>query len=260
MDIYTIIGHTVEHPTWGNGIINNVDDRYVWVGFNDAGVKKYQFPQAFTKFLTIDSEKLQKEILMEEKKRIEKEQLARQVKTVQPIHSLSSSKERQRPAAVSKYARTIQNTFFTDKKYNDHILEIGNSFSTHAEALNNCFGFDYKQYLQAYKYVRKGFAVWFPSIAIKAMGEYVSTDSFSGWVNILSDDQKKLIQIDNPTYPNPQNKEPDLNKRIIFAKFENDNRYRFIGIYADEKRVGNGFEYTRIGTKIDTTTMQIIEE
>ena len=94
---------------------------------------------------------------------------------------------------------------------------------------------------------------------MKAWGEYVSTDSFSGWVNILSDDQKTLTQIDYPIYPNPQNKEHDPNKRIVFAKFEKDKCYRFIGIYADEKRVDNGFEYTRIGTRLDTSLMRIIE-
>ena len=31
MDIKSIIGHSVVHPTCGEGIINNVDDQFVWV-------------------------------------------------------------------------------------------------------------------------------------------------------------------------------------------------------------------------------------
>ena len=85
MDIKSIIGHSVVHPTCGEGIINNVDDQFVWVEYNEVGVKKYQFPQAFSKFLTIDDEQIQKEILKEGKKRIEKSYLVKQVLSSQSV-------------------------------------------------------------------------------------------------------------------------------------------------------------------------------
>lgn len=75
----------------------------------------------------------------------------------------------------------------------------------------------------------------------------------------MSEDQKTLLQVDNPIY-SISDKSYDPNKRIIFARFEGDKKYRFIGIYGSEKRVKNGYEYTRLGTTFDTISFQIIEE
>lgn len=45
-----------------------------------------------------------------------------------------------------------------------------------------------------------------------------------------------------------------------FCFYNNMYFFRFIGIYGSEKRVKNGYEYTRLGTKFDTISFQIIEE
>ena len=253
MDIQKIIGHNVTHVTWGPGNITKADDKYVWIEFDGGGLKKYQYPKAFAAYLTIDDPLLQNEILDEEKILTEKAEALSSAKQV--------SFERNLPRTIRNTGtvRDSRGDFIKEKPFNDHILELGNAFSTHAEALNTCFGFKYKQYQKAYKDLGGRYAVWFPSIARKTLGEYVSTDSFSGWVNILSEDQKTLLQVDNPIY-SISDKSYDPNKRIIFARFEGDKRYRFIGIYGSEKRVKNGYEYTRLGTKFDTISFQIIEE
>ena len=253
MDIQKIIGHRVTHITWGPGSITKADDKYVWVEFDEGGLKKYQYPKAFATFLTIDDPSIQTEILEEEKALAEKE------KAMSSAKKVSYQREIPRAGRSTGNVRDSRGDLIKEKKFEGRILEIGASFSTHAEALNTCFGFKYKQYQQAYKDLGGGYAVWFPSIARKTMGEYVSTDSFSGWVNILSEDQKTLLQVDNPIY-GIRDKNYDPNRRIIFARFEGDKRYRFIGIYGSEKRVNSGFEYTRLGTKFDTTTYTIIEE
>lgn len=209
--------------------------------------------KAFAAFLTIDDPSMQTEILKEEKVLAEKEKAKSYAKKV--------SYQREIPQAGRSTAtvRDSRGDLIKEKTFEGHILELGATFSTHAEALNTCFGFRYKQYQQAYKDLGGGYAVWFPSIARKTLGEYVSTDSFSGWVNILSEDQETLLQVDNPIY-GIRDKNYDPNKRIIFARFEGDKRYRFIGIYGSEKRVKNGYEYTRLGTMFDTISFQIIEE
>ena len=51
----------------------------------------------------------------------------------------------------------------------------------------------------------------------------------------------------------------DKNRRIIFARFDNDNRYRFIGVYAYPKRIENGYAFSRIATMFDTKRMKIID-
>ncbi len=65
----------------------------------------------------------------------------------------------------------------TNVKYGDdaehgiswgRIINLQTYFSTHADVLNNCFGFHYKHYQKAYKDLENGYAVWFPRIARKA--------------------------------------------------------------------------------------------
>lgn len=253
MDIKKLIGHRVTHITWGFGSITQADDNYVWVEFDECGLKKYQYPKAFTTFLTIDDSLIQAEILEDAKILEEKKRALSSAKKVSYQRQISQ------PGRSAGTVRDSRGDLIKEKKFEGRILELGVSFSTHAEALNTCFGTKYKHYQKAYKELGGEYAVWFPSIARKVLGEYVSTDSYSGWVNILSEDQKTLLQVDNPIYGTSEIKHcPD--KRIVFAKFEGDQRYRFIGIYRSEKRVKNGFEHTRLGTKIDTVTLQILDD
>ena len=249
MDILEILGHKVTHPSWGIGKIVSADDRYICAEFDNIGMKQFQFPKAFTSFLTIDDDLLQAAILEEYTKCKQEEK-----KSATAPNDFPSFKK---AAPVTNK----QELDIKDSQYKGRILEIGNSFSTHAEALNECFGFSYKHYQMAYKNLGNGYAVWFPSIAKKLWGEYISTDDYTGWVNVLSDDRKKLIQIDNEKYNKNEirEKEPDLNKRLVFAKFEEEKRYKFIGVYGSEKRIDEGFEYTCLGTKFDTASWKIIE-
>lgn len=246
MNTNKLIGHKITHISWGEGIIIAADSKYVTVSYSGQGEKKYQFPRAFESFMMIDEVSLQEEILEELRNIPRKEK-----PIIQPV-----KRAIQKGTSSHSYEGIIPG----EVSFQDRILKIGVSFPTHAEALNKCFGFNYKQYQQAYKTLNKGYAVWFPSIANKALGEYVSTDTFSGWVNVLSEDKKTLLQVDNPLYASAGTKNYDPNKRIVFAKFDKDKRYRFIGIFGAERRVSNGYEYTRLGTAIDTVTMQMIDE
>ena len=247
MNTNKLIGHKITHVSWGEGIIITADSKYITVSYSGQGEKKYQFPKAFESFLTIDEKSLQDEIREEIENLPVKEKMV-----IQPVRRTI-----QRDASSSIRNEGVN---LREVPFQDRILKIGVSFTTHAEALNKCFGFNYKQYQQAYKSLNKGYAVWFPSIANKAWGEYVSTDTFSGWIKILSEDKKTLLQVDNPLYASVGTKDYDPNKRIVFAKFDKDKRYRFIGIFGAERRVSNGYEYTRLGTVIDTVTMQMMDE
>lgn len=253
MDIQKLIGHRVTHITWGPGSITKADDKYVWVEFDEGGLKKYQYPKAFSTFLTIDDPSIQIEILEEEKALAEKEKVMSSAKKV------SYQREIPRAGRSTGTVRDSRGDLIKERKFDGRILELGTPFSTHAEALNTCFGTKYKHYQKAYKEIGGGYAVWFPSIARKVLGKYVSTDDYSGWVNILSEDQNTLLQVDNPIYGIRERKH-DPDKRIVFAKFEGDKRYRFIGVYRSEKRVENGYEHTRLGTKFDTITFQVLDD
>ena len=133
------------------------------------------------------------------------------------------------------------------------------TFSTHADVLNDCFGFHYKHYQKAYKDLENGYAVWFPRIARKAGNQYMSSDDYWGWLNILSDSGETITQMDNPDFPYAGEGRLDNNKRLIFARFDKDVGYRFIGVFVFKERIRNGESFMRIGTVFDTSSMTIIQ-
>lgn len=245
MNSQMLMGHTVHHKSWGAGRICKTEDRYVWVAFETVGEKKFQFPKAFTSFLTLDDDALQDEILQEYERISEAEKKpAEAAIEVKPVTQKAAS-QNERKASGNSVA------------FNGHILEVGNTFNTHAEVFNKCFGYNYKHYQMAYKKIGNGYAVWFPCIAKNGIDGYVSTDEYSGWINTLSDDNKKLIQFDKGEFvPEKQ----DLSKRLVFAKFDGDKRYTFIGVYVPSGRVDQGSEHIRIGTKFDIDSFRIIDE
>ena len=102
---------------------------------DEGGLKKYQYPKAFAAYLTIDDPLLQNEILDEEKILTEKAEALSSAKQV--------SFERNLPRTIRNTGtvRDSRGDFIKEKPFNDHILELGNAFSTHTEALNTCFGF-----------------------------------------------------------------------------------------------------------------------
>ena len=130
MDIQKLIGLRVTHVTWGPGSITKADDKYVWVEFDEGSLKKYQYPKAFAAFLTIDDPLLQKEILDEEKN------LAEKAKALSSAKQVSYERKLPRSSRSTGAVQDSRGNLFKEKPFNDHILEFGNSFSTHAEALN----------------------------------------------------------------------------------------------------------------------------
>ena len=77
------------------------------------------------------------------------------------------------------------------------ILERGSVFMTHNEVLNDCFGYNNKGVFQRAFKVLDGWdkcAVWFPKIAYKLQGEYVSSDKYNHFINILTDADKTIIE------------------------------------------------------------------
>lgn len=245
MNIAALVDHTVHHKSWGEGRIFKAEDKYVWVDFSTVGEKSFQFPKAFTSFLTLDDAELQSEILEENHRLSEAERkLAETAVKVEPVKLA--------PEIQTKHSEDNDSVVF-----NGHILETGNSFRTHAEVFNKCFGYDYKHYQKAYKDMGNGYAVWFPCIAKQGIEGYVSTDEYSGWINTLLDDNKILIQYDKGEYVPGKT---DMTKRLVFAKFDGDKRYTFVGVYVPSKRVEKGNEHIRIGTKFDLDSFQVIEE
>ena len=266
MDIQELIGHNVIHKSFGTGRILSVTDTQIEVEFDTKGIKKVQFPQTFASYMRIDDEYLQSQIMVLEEKRKTDEIRQKQIEAEKRAHvqaryemknHSNARKESDGDWLKSKADRTgVAETKAETYYYGERIIGPKTSFATHADVLNACFGFNYKHFQKAYKDLENGYAVWFPNIARKIDDQYISTDDYFGWVNILSDSGDTITQIDKA------NSEPgrrDYNKRVIFARFDNNKRYTFIGIFVFKDRINNGHRYVRIGTIFDTKNMKIIE-
>lgn len=259
MDTSKIIGHGVTHISYGIGKIVSANNKQIQVLFTSGELKRYQYPQAFVSYLQIDDKSLMLEILREESARQQKEEEEKKkLRAKQEADrqlTAFTEKNKNRKQTGNRYSSGSKEEAHT---YNGRILDLNSSFYTHAEALNSCFGYQYVHFQKAYKNLDNGYAVWFPRIAKMVGGQYLSSDQYWGWVNIISENGDTITQIDNPDYPYSGG-EPDKNKRIIFARFEGDNKYRFVGVYIFKQRFSNGESFKRIGTKFDTKTMEIIK-
>ena len=116
-----------------------------------------------------------------------------------------------------------------------------------------------RTFQKAYKNLENGYGVWFPNIASRVGDKYFSSDEYWGWVNILSDAGDTVTQIDNPEYTYSGTGEPDKNKCFIFARFERNKRYSFIGLFGPARREGNKTIRTRIGEIVDIKNMKILQ-
>ena len=67
-----LIGQTVKHQVFGKGIVTDKSEGTLTVSF-PAGEKRFLYPDAFSKFLILQDDEMQKEILAAIKTRKEKQ-------------------------------------------------------------------------------------------------------------------------------------------------------------------------------------------
>lgn len=240
-------GETVTHKMFGKGIIKHIVGDKVVLDFNGTE-KTFKFPDAFETFLKFDDADKQTEVtaLVEEKKKQKSEEVAK------------LAKEREEQMLQAQQAKKDKrNTRVVPHK---EILTKGDTFTTHKDALNECFGFQYEHFQPAYKVVDDKFSVWFPSIARRVQDEYVSTETSNGWINVLSENDTVITEKHEDGTKNTE-RDPKHNlDRYVFAKFDGEN-YRFIGVYRPEhadRPWETGYKYTLIGTKVNLRTMEIL--
>lgn len=266
MNASSLVGHSVTHIPYGPGEILTANDKLVMVRFETGEYRKFQFPQAFASYLTIDDDTLQAEILDIDKDRErqanaekiqkETENAAEEARRINDTKALAAAQKRSRPKLTGG-PKTVNMTEV--RMYGDGIIGPETSFATHADVLNILFGYHYKHFQKAYKDLGNGYGVWFPNIATRVGDQYLSSDDYWGWVNILSDSGDTVTQIDNAAYTHNGTGEPDRNKCLIFARFERNKRYTFIGLFGPARREGNKTIRTRIGEIVDIKNMKILQ-
>jgi hypothetical protein len=143
---------------------------------------------------------------------------------------------------------------------NRTFLNNGDIFRTHADVLNECFGFQCRQYQRAYKVLDENYAIWFPTIAKRIEGEYGASDNSYGWVNVISEHNTLITEKNEEKSKNKIREAKYELDRFVFAKF--GKGYTFIGVFRPESVAEpwkTGYRYKLIGTKVDLKTMKILE-
>lgn len=230
------------------GTITNVNENGMLMVLIDGKGKKFLFPHSFVKTLTAPAVLSATDAQLQNEIELYIEELESQKKPApakEPIPT-KKAKELVTPARTSN----IQKEF----------LNIGETFNTHAAALNECFGFDYKQFQQAYIVLNAKYAAWFPSIAKQENDAYVPTATSNGWINVLSENETVITECnEDPAESEPRDEKNKLD-RFVFAKFDDQRAYRFIGVYKlidDRNNTPGVFRYERIGTKVNLHTFEM---
>lgn len=100
---------SVRHKLWGTGIITAVEEKSVTIDFNGEE-KKFVYPDAFKKFLTIEDDNIRKKTaaVIEEKDRIEEEESERKARE-RRVEEKRLEVERARKARDKKSGKQINN-------------------------------------------------------------------------------------------------------------------------------------------------------
>ncbi len=236
MNIESLLGKEVSHSTFGIGTITDINGTEVKIEFQGIGTKRFRYPTGFNFLEFVGDEALTQEV-----RACREETLVNQQKEAEA-----------KKAALLKKTEEIKDSGQVD------LLISGNTFKTHHDVLNECFGCKYKMYQKAYKRLSDEYAVWFPNIAKKVAGGYVSTDATLGWVNVMVDGGKEIIQMDHETIEAMPEDKIDNCKCLIFASQEDKQGYEFVGVYTPAIRVDGGYKHERLSTKFDCKNMAIL--
>lgn len=173
MNTSSLIGHSVTHISYGPGEILTANDKLVMVRFETGEYRKFQFPQAFASYLTIDDDSLQAEVLDIDKERKQQadaekmqkgaENAAVEARRTNEAKSLAVAPQKASRPKLAGGPKTVNMTEV--HMYGDGIIGPETSFATHADVLNTLFGYRYKHFQKAYKDLDNGYGVWFPNIA-----------------------------------------------------------------------------------------------
>lgn len=234
MEIQSLVSKKVIHNKYGEGYITDVKETIVTVDFGKNGLKNFRYPTGFEFLNFIDDDELTRSILLERDEAIMKKKKELTIKKELARNNVSNNKK----------------TETVDELINGHM------FGTHHEVLNKCFGFNYLKYRKAYKSVDESYAVWFPNIARKVNDEYISTDKSLGWINIMQNGGKEIIQMDHPIIPTADPDQIDKKKRLVFIA--KDEGYEFIGVYDIPVRIKGGYRYDKISDRFKCTTMEVL--
>lgn len=117
-------------------------------------------------------------------------------------------------------------------------VDEGRIFPTIANAMNSCFGKSWLEYYKGFIPLNdgSGYAVWFPGMAKKKGDKFVPFKKTNGWINVLSDNRKVLVEesTDNSRAPITDN---DKLPRYVFGHYKDG--YRFLGIFQIDLECSN---------------------
>jgi len=140
-------------------------------------------------------------------------------------------------------------------------VNTARKYKTHAEALNNIFGFNYRQYIKASIKIGKDKCVAFFNLAEEdSHGIWKPPRKSVNWLNIPAKDGSAFIQLELNKKDNAffNVKVPKQNAIFMWRNGKQGYGYYFYGIFSWEpinKKIGAGI-YTRISNKLNPIQWQ----
>lgn len=109
-------------------------------------------------------------------------------------------------------------------------VDEGRVFRTIADVMNSCFGKSWVSYQKGFIPLNdgSGYVVWFPGMAKKRGDRFVPFNTARGWLNILSNDGKVLIE-ENANDSRPSISNVEKLPRYVFGHYKDG--YHFVGIF-----------------------------
>ena len=126
-------------------------------------------------------------------------------------------------------------------------------FHTIAEALNKCFGKNYKGWQKATCVFNDSNFAWFPKLAVNKNGVPDAQDKVYGCINILSPDGLQIKESHSAA-----DGEFECCLRFVFAKPSVKEDYRFVGVFKKNMDLStNSYSiYDRVSETLDLTKYQ----
>ena len=123
-------------------------------------------------------------------------------------------------------------------------------FPTIADVMNSCFGKSWIAYQKGFIPLNdgSGHVVWFPGMAKKRGGRFVPFNTARGWLNVLSDDGKVLVE-ENANDSRTSISDDEKLPRYVFGHYKDG--YHFLGIFQiDLERSSDNYrEYIQLSAR-----------
>ncbi len=103
-----MIGIEVKHIKYGKGVVVSAEGAYVCIDFGNIGIKKFQYPDAFEKFLITDDNDINEQIALDLSLRKKEEDYLKQKESQEMYDNVKKFSERKAAEHEKKVKQQLE--------------------------------------------------------------------------------------------------------------------------------------------------------